>query len=483
MNSTLNEIKDHYNTLIVGGGIVGAGLLRDLALHGINCLLIDKKDFSSQTSQSSSKMLHGGIRYLENFDFALVMEALHEKNLWLNLAPHLCYEKSFYFPVYKDSPKPLWMVRIGLMLYDYLSSFLNTPHKILTPQEVNKHFPTLNKNGLTGVGVYHDVVVDDVKLTLEVIYDALFEKNSQAVNYTSLVDIEPGHPCKVTLENELELGLKKTITADNVVFATGPFTDKLLGSFPELHWKPQLLPSKGSHIWLKRESLDIDAPMVLTTPDQRIIFTIPRRSGILVGTTEVQTSESFFDIKCSEQEVTYLLDTLNQYFPNENISHDDILSTFSGIRPLVKEEGSKDMNKTARVHKEFRPYSNISVLIGGKYTTFRTMVQDTARTIVLKAGDVYNKNKTQAFLRQESEIYPFQKSLHIEKRMTPEIMESILKNEYPKTFEDLIRRRIGIPSKKHWGDPKRFDQFFLNYLDLIQKYIKVTKEDILNYPS
>ena len=482
MKSTLDEIKPHYNTLIVGGGIVGAGLLRDLALHGIDCLLVDKKDFSSQTSQSSSKMLHGGIRYLENFDFALVMEALHEKNLWLNLAPHLCYEKSFYFPVYKDSPKPLWMVRIGLMIYDYLSSFLNTPHKILTPNEVNRHFPTLKKEGLTGVGVYHDVVVDDVKLTLEVIYDALYEKNSQAINYVSLIDIQPGHPCSVRLGSELNPSWEKTITADNVVFATGPFTDKLLTSFPQMHWTPQLLPSKGSHIWLKREALDIDAPMVLTTPDERIIFTIPRRSGILVGTTEVKTSEDFFDIKSSQEEVDYLINSINNYFPTETVSQEDILSTFAGIRPLVREEGSRNMNKTARVHKEYRPFSNITILIGGKYTTFRTMVQDTARTIVLKSGGEYNKNKTQKFLRQESEIYPFQKAIHIEKRMTPEIMENILQKEYPKTIEDLIRRRIGIANKRHWGDAKSFDQFFLSYLDIIQNYMDVTKDDIINYP-
>ena len=482
MNKEFHKIKNHYNTLIVGGGIVGAGLLRDLALHGIDCLLIDKKDFSSQTSQSSSKMLHGGIRYLENFDFALVMEALHEKNLWLNLAPHLCYEKSFYFPVYKDSPRPLWMIRIGLALYDYLSNFLNTPHKILTPKQVQKHFPTLKKEGLTGVGVYHDVVVDDVKLTLEVLYDALFEKNSQAINYVSLINIEPGHPCKVVLKNEMNPSELKTVTADNVVFATGPFTDKLLGSFPKLKWTEKLLPSKGSHIWLKREALDIDAPMVLTTPDKRIIFTIPRRSGILIGTTEVKTEESFFDIQSSKEEVDYLIDTINHYFPGEKVERSDVLSTFAGIRPLVRDEGSKDMNKTARMHKEYRPFSNVSVIIGGKYTTFRTMVQDTARSIVLKSGGTYNKNKTEAKLRQHSEIYPFQKSIYIQKRLNLDILDKILRNEYPKTFEDLIRRRIGIPSKSHWGSEKEFDEYFLKFLKIMQNYIDVDERDIKNFP-
>ena len=183
MKSPLDSISDSYDVAIIGGGIVGAGIFRDLSLHGAKCLLVDKNDFTSQTSQNSSKMLHGGIRYLENLDFELVWEALHEKNLWLRIAPHLCFEKDFHFPVYKDSPKPLWMVRIGLMLYDFLSNFLNKPHSILSPKELHDKFPTLNREKLKGIGVYHDVVVDDAKLTLEVIYDALLEKKGSAINY------------------------------------------------------------------------------------------------------------------------------------------------------------------------------------------------------------------------------------------------------------------------------------------------------------
>lgn len=135
MTKELNDTKDFYSTIIIGGGIVGAGVFRDLSLHDIDCLIIDKKDFSSQTSSKSSKMLHGGIRYLENFDFPLVWEALHEKNLWLKIAPHLCFEEKFYLPIYSDSIRPKWMIRIGLFLYDLLSSFENSPYEMKSKEE------------------------------------------------------------------------------------------------------------------------------------------------------------------------------------------------------------------------------------------------------------------------------------------------------------------------------------------------------------
>ena len=140
----------HYKSVVIGGGIVGAGIFRDLAVHGVETLLIEKKDFSSQTSERSSKMLHGGIRYLENMDFALVFEALHEKNLWLKLTPHLAQEVPFYLPVFKDSKRPLWMIRIGMFLYDFLSSFQNTPFKIKSAKEVSAEIPELKTTGLSG---------------------------------------------------------------------------------------------------------------------------------------------------------------------------------------------------------------------------------------------------------------------------------------------------------------------------------------------
>ena len=163
----------HYDVVIVGGGINGCGLLRDLALNGVKALLIDKGDYSAQTSQGSSKMLHGGIRYLENFDFGLIQEALEEKNLWLKLTPHLCFEREFYLPLYRYSKYTPWMLEAGLIIYDFLSHFQNRPHQMLNAEETMKLLPSIDSKGLKGSGKYYDGIVDDAKLSLECLYDAL----------------------------------------------------------------------------------------------------------------------------------------------------------------------------------------------------------------------------------------------------------------------------------------------------------------------
>lgn len=480
--SPVDKFKDHYDVVIVGGGIVGAGIFRDLSLHNVDCLLIDKNDFTSQTSQSSSKMLHGGIRYLENLDFELVHEALHEKNLWLHIAPHLCYDQSFHFPVFKNSPKPLWMIRIGLFLYDFLSGFKNVPHKILSPKEVKKKFPTIKTDLLTGVGVYHDVVVDDSKLTLEVIYDGLVSKNSMVGNYIELKEFKNfGENTRLHVSDTLIPGKEKIITAKNVVFALGPFTDQFFQGQKGFSWTSKLLPTKGSHIWLKRDAIDLNDPVVLTTPDNRIIFTIPRKEAILVGTTEISTTEDFFNLKPTEKEIDYLIDSVNEYFPGKKISKDDVLSSYAGIRPLVREDSAADAHKTARVHKIYRPYPGAYVIIGGKYTTFRVMGQEICRNIVQKLGGSYNQNKTLSTLRRPSKILSFRPCKMKVALLNKEKLEEIINTEHVRTFSDLIHRRIGIPNKNHWIDSGNFKDFFMPYYEFLKERIKISKDDIENF--
>ncbi len=470
LDSPLLNCENHYPALVVGGGIVGAGIFRDLSIHGIPTLLVEKKDFSSQTSQSSSKMLHGGIRYLENLDFALVWEALHEKNLWLKLAPHLCKEKAFYMPVYKDALRPLWMVRCGLMLYDFLSSYQNSPYQVLGKEESLKKLNHLRSEGLTGSGIYYDAIVDDAKLTLEVIYDGLIEKNSQALNHVSLESVEKkDNIYKCHLKDTLS-GDMRVITTDNLIFATGPFTDHLMKKLDIVKWENKLLPSKGSHLWISKKSLNIDHPVVLTPKDGRVIFVIPQNEKVLVGTTEVQPEEDFFDVKASHLEIDYLIHNLNEYFPGAKVSKSSILSTFSGIRPLVKDE-SGDKGKTAREHKLYQPRSNMYLMLGGKYTTFRVMASDVAREICSKYRIPYNSNKTKSPLRQTSAVLPFDSST-----LTRENVMLALEFEKVRTFEDLISRRLGIPHKDHWNHQLSYSEFFTPMIKEMSHFISVPKE-------
>lgn len=427
------------DVVIVGGGINGCGLFRDLALNKVSTLLIEKGDFSSQTSQSSSKMLHGGIRYLENMDFALIQEALEEKNLWLRLAPHLCFEREFYIPLYNYSKYRPWMLGIGLFAYDFLSHFQNRPYGVLNAEETLEKIPSLDPKGLKGSGRYFDGVVDDAKLTLECLYDGLQENCAEALSYHEVIG------CK-HFESHYEVEYRNVFTkevtkveAQYVVFTTGPFTDKLLPHLG-IKWENHLVPSKGIHLWIKKEAIQVAGSVVLNTKDGRVVFVIPQRDAILIGTTETKVTEEIFNIKAHDHEIEYLLEVLAQYFPNAHITKEHIISTYAGVRPLVREGSGENLGKVSRFHKVIRPDSRSYVLLGGKYTTFRRMAQDIAKEIIPRLGLSYNSTLTLSPLRQRSLMPTFGEK----PKLTLDLVKRIIKEERVTTFEDLIHRRLSI---------------------------------------
>ncbi len=429
-----------YEVVIVGGGVNGCGLIRDLALNGVETLLIDKGDYSSQTSQGSSKMLHGGIRYLENLDFGLVQEALEEKNLWLRLTPHLCFEREFYLPLYTYSKYRPFMLKAGLLLYDFLSHFQNRPHAMLSKAEVMAKVPSLDEANLLGGGKYYDGVVDDAKLSLECLYDGLIERCAEAKSYCEVTRTRKTPEGYEVTFRSLRTGIEETVAAKFLVFTTGPFTDLLLPKLG-IPWTPQLVPSKGIHLWLKKGSIEAHGSVVLTTRDNRVVFVIPQRNSILVGTTETPVDQEIFDIRATRDEVAYLLGVLREYFPGAPLDESAIISTFAAVRPLVREEGHTEaLGKVSRFHKIYRPDQSTYVLIGGKYTTFRRMVQELAQEIVPRLGHRYRPNLTLNPLRQRSLMPTFgEKPV-----LTLELVREIIRTEYVTTFDDLVRRRLSL---------------------------------------
>ena len=473
-----------YQVAIVGGGITGAGVFRDLALHGISCVLIDKNDFSSKTSQSSSKMLHGGIRYLENYDFELVKEALHEKNLWVKLLPHLAKEQPFVLPIYKDSKYPLFMLKLGLVLYDFLSGFQNSPHKILGKKETELQRPLLNAKDLRGSGLYYDALMDDVKITLEVIYDALKEDSTTAMNHTEVCSIERCTDGEYNFDittHDLISDTKESIRVNKVVHCLGPFTDKLLSKWYPNEWSPQLLPSKGSHLWVSKKDFELKDPCVINHQDGRVIFFIPHETQVLIGTTEEKCDDDFENIKISEKEIDYLISICNYYYPSVNLTREKIQASYSGIRPLIKAPGETDQGKTARTHRTFVIEKNTQVIAGGKYTTFRTMAQDAVRNICTQLNVPYSKSKTIKPLRQKSTVLPFE-----DNKLSKESLKKILSSELPRSFEDLIHRRIGVNSTQQWNElfpSTDFLSFFKENISLINQFFPINEGQIDNYFS
>ena len=431
-------ISKNYETIIIGGGVVGAGVFRELTLRGEKTLLLEKGDFSSQTSQSSSKMLHGGIRYLENFDFLLVREALKEKNLWTRIAPRLTKARMFYIPVYKESKWPLFFVSIGLFIYDLLSGFKNPKRKTLNAKQALQALPGLKSKNLRGAGVYSDAIVEDSKLALECVYDGLGEYGS-ALNYHEVVSLKrEGKRYTVRAQNLLTQA-PTTFTCENIVVAAGPFTDQLLKQL-NIEWSPKMILSKGSHIWLKEEALSLAHPMVLQTKDNRVIFVIPQRGAILVGTTEkaLDADANIFNIQASPEEVDYLIDAVNQYFPDAKVNHSHILATFAGVRPLVAEKG-KERGKVSRSHKIFTPQPHMYVVIGGKYTTFRVMAEDVVKRMRQDSKKPFKRGLSARPLRRPSLF-----GMDAPKSPGLEDLRKIAQEELAKTPEDITKRRLSI---------------------------------------
>lgn len=431
---------NEFDVAIVGGGIVGAGIFRDHALHNMSSIIIDQADFNSQTSQGSSKMLHGGIRYLENFDFALVFEALREKNLWLRLTPHISKEIPFYLPVYKHSKWPLFLMKVGLFIYDLLSLFKNSPHKTYSKKRTLELIPGLNPKDLKGTGLYFDGVVDDSKLGLECIYDGLNNKKCKALNYTKVISVKKvGDVFELKLEDVLNAKLT-VVKAKKVVFATGPFTDQTMKML-NIPWDPVILPSKGTHLWIKKDVLPIKDAIVLQTKDGRVIFVIPQRGTILVGTTEIPLDPNtpMLNIQPTPEEIAYLKKNILEYFPEHPIQDEDILGSFAAVRPLVKAGTSS--SKTSRNHKIFRPQEGLYVIVGGKYTTFRKMAEDLNKKLFRDMGKAYNKKLSLKPLKSISIVKD-----PLERKITKQDIENILAHEHVRTKEDLLQRRLSLPS-------------------------------------
>ncbi len=377
----------HFDYLIVGGGITGAGVFRDLVLHNKKTLLIDKKDFMSQTSAQSSKMLHGGIRYLEHLEFSLVKEALNEKNTWKDLAPSFTRELEFIIPIYKNSPHSFWKLYAGVKLYDSLSMFRNKPSGKLSKSELLKRMPQLNSKGLIGAITYHDVIIDDKNFGKSIIESVSNKKQGATLENTEILKVSESSPFIITLKNEKEF----TISANEIIFCTGPFTDKVMKQL-EFKWKPKILPSKGSHLILDKSKISCPYPVVIQE-ENRIIFLIPHDDFVLLGTTELKLSpgENFFDLSISEDEKKYLIKNFKHYFPSLEIEN-AIIGQTAGVRPLVIKEGISE-NQTpgaaSRQHLIFHPRNDCSILIGGKYTTFRKMAADVVSQSFAKRQEPY----------------------------------------------------------------------------------------------
>ncbi|WP_413291949.1 glycerol-3-phosphate dehydrogenase/oxidase [Bdellovibrio sp. HCB185ZH] len=375
----LSKMKSQeFDLIIIGGGINGAGVARDACARGMSVALVETRDFASGTSSRSSKMVHGGIRYLENMDFKLVYEALNERNKLFEMAPHLVHPLRFMLPLYKESRVGMFKMGLGMWLYDILALFQSPEmHERLDSKESMERMTALRETDLLGSYVYSDGYMDDDRLVYETLRSAN-EMGMVAANYVSATGAEFGADGKISsVHCEDQLSKEKfTIRGRHVISSVGPWTDQL-GDKLFKDWKKILRPTKGIHLTLPQHRLPLTSAVVMgAEKGDRIVFGIPRHDMIIIGTTDTDFKESPENVGVTPEDVKYLLDITSHYFPGANLTPHDVISSYAGVRPLVN-DGSSTEGKTSREHTIIDDPRGVTFVAGGKYTTYRLMCQQT----------------------------------------------------------------------------------------------------------
>lgn len=368
--------------IIIGGGINGAAIARDAAMRGLKVLLLEKNDFGFGASTKTSKLAHGGIRYLEHGHFGLVRESLIERELLLKNAPHLVHPLSFVLPVFKGDPYPLWQLNLGLYLYDFLKKGSLPRHRKLNKEEILTYFPDLNRNALTGGCFYFDAQMQDNRLVLENILDA--EKNGATIfNYSPLTNFVEHHG---KIEGVLfsTAGIVNQVKGRIVVNATGAWSDqiaKLKGN----HEHNYVKPSKGVHLIIPQ--INSQAALLLRAPqDGRVFFVIPWKGFSLVGTTDTFYSGSPEKIQVTTEDRQYLLEAINCYFPHLSIDTSKIIAEFAGLRPLAIADEKSISWKVSRDHSIMTSENGLISVLGGKFTTHRKIAEEVVDQVVERLG-------------------------------------------------------------------------------------------------
>jgi glycerol-3-phosphate dehydrogenase len=392
----IKRLEDEvFDLIIVGGGITGAGIARDAVSRGMKVALVESDDFAIGTSSRSSKLIHGGIRYLENFEFSLVFEALTERALLFKIAPHLVHPLRFIIPIYKSSRVGYWKMLAGMWLYDLLS-LMETPqmHESLGINEVKERVPSINARELVGALEYSDAYMDDDRLVIETLRDAA-RKGACIVNYVKVTKAK-------VLNNQIveELFVEDKMTGDTfaikskqVVSGVGPWTD-IFGKVIDKNWINKLRPTKGVHLVFSKKKIPLEKAVVMAV-EKRIIFVIPRHEMVIVGTTDTDFTKDPKDVETNIDDVQYLITALNQYFPNLQIQATDIVSSYCGVRPLV-DDGASTEGKTSREHSIFSHGPNLTFVAGGKYTTYRKISQEVVDHILNKMNFSESMSFTQS---------------------------------------------------------------------------------------
>ena len=376
--------NEPWDFLVIGGGATGLGVAVDAAARGYSTLLVEQHDFAKGTSSRSTKLVHGGVRYLKQGNISLVLEALRERGLLCENAPHLVHHLSFIVPIYSWWEGPFY--GIGMKIYDRLAGKLGlSPSEILSREETLRRIPTLEPEGLQRGVAYFDGQFDDSRLAVN-LAQTIFDLGGVAVNYMPVVSlVKENDLIAGAVVKDLESGTEHQIRAQAVINATGVFCDGIR-KLDEPNSKTVIAASQGAHVVLPKSFLPGEsAIMVPHTPDGRVLFAVPWHDCVVIGTTDIPVDNIELEPMPMDEEIGFILTNASKYL-SKRPSREDVLSVYAGLRPLVKVGDAKSSAALSRDHTILISNSGLLTIAGGKWTTYRKMAEDAVEQAETMAG-------------------------------------------------------------------------------------------------
>lgn len=421
-----------FDTFVIGGGIVGAGVARDAAMRGLRVALVDRHDFAFGTSSRSSRLLHGGLRYLEQGRVRLVREASVEKMRLHKLAPHLAQPLGFVFPAYRGEGRPLWQLGIGVKIYDLLCGGRNLkPSRRLNLAATQELAPQLKTERLAGAVLYYDGLTSDARLVIDTLRAAT-RQGAIVANYVRLVDAHrQGDIWHCEIRHELS-GRTATVRARSVVNATGPWAEAVP------HSAVKLRLSKGIHIVVDRSRLATREAVVITE-GKRLLFVLPWGERTIVGTTDTDYEGAPEAVRVQPEDVHYVLQTVARFFPGVGLQPKDVISSWAGLRPLVANPDGTPSD-VSREHQILSPEPGWWDITGGKLTTYRLMAEQAGDRLVafLGRGQACSRTAEEPLLTSEREE---EFSSIVPGACTRAAVEHYVRCEWARHLDDVLVRR------------------------------------------
>ena len=458
----LNTLDSYtFDVLVIGGGITGAGIALDAASRGLSVALVEMQDFAAGTSSRSTKLVHGGLRYLKQLEVGLVAEVGREREIVYENAVHVTQPEWMLLPLYKEGTLGKMTTRAALALYDRLAQVRKDERRqILSKKEALEKVPLLKTKGLRGAGYYVEYKTDDARLTFEVLKKAV-EYRAICLNYARVMDFvyKKKKIVAANVRDEIS-GEQITIHAHQIVNATGPWVDDVR-KMDKITNKKTIRHTKGVHIVIDQKMLPLEQAVYFDTEDGRMVFAIPREGKTYVGTTDTFYEEDLIQPSATKEDVDYLLNAIRFIFPDAMLTKQDIESTWAGVRPLISQEG-KDPSEISRKDELWVAPSGLLTVAGGKLTGYRQM----AETIVDK-------------------VVKLKKFKHATECITKELSLSGARGLNSLNFEDYVanKARVGTELGISLYDTQRLVRKYGTNVDEVFQYVKTVHNCELDIPA